>query len=506
MPNWLQISICRARLLRGLERPLAVAGVLIALLYLVGMNIGLPSSARADEPAGWATTTLASSSVWLTLSRDVNFIEFNLDIQMETESCHRIADAGEMERPTSQQFLIDLVIERRTNPEICSGQEPKLRSNHYGRRYVEPGSYEFVVKANGDVTRQWALSVISEDRGACIADANKDFHLDRIEVVDFVTAHLLPMPIVGFGIPTAKQAIDALTHYMLYGHHTPPTLVCQNATMPRWKAPMKFIPPKYEHIAHDLTVITRTLEATSSAEVIDVSMTIVGYDANDHWEQDAEASATTCGSTRPDYTERCWEAEFKDIPDNRSFIDQKFHVTINSNQIASGQSGIFIVEPKGRNSGAFGVGSGQHIIISQDPPVNAAVAIEYDVLSVDILSLSDDDSQDSGVNRHSSVGQAYFQARFEAHEIAAATSLALSYRMPDSDDRGSEEMPIEVIVNGQVLDHSLGTTQAADDAGTRETIDWPIAYLLQEGENVVEIHFGDAGASGYQLERLEITR
>ena len=94
----------------------------------------------------------------------------------------------------------------------------------------------------------------------------------------------------------------------------------------------------------------------------------------------------------------------------------------------------------------------------------------------------------------------------EAHEIAAATSLALSYRMSDSDEQGSKKMPMEVIVNGQVLDHSLGTMQAADDAGGRETIDWPIAYLLEEGENVVEIHFGDAGASGYQLERLEITR
>ena len=506
MALWLQIGRCHARLPRGFEYPCLVAGVLIVLLTLVGVVTGISPPAQADENPGWVPSPLASSSVWLDMSRHDNLFEFNLRFQMGTASCHRIGDPGKLERPTPGQLVINLVKEQWWNLEVCSDETPVMHTERYGLRSLEPGRYEFIVRNNGDEASRWGLSVISDGRGACIADVNNDFHISLSEATNIVTAYLIGQPIGDLEIPDREQAVDALTHYLLYGADPPPTLLCQSDTMPRWKAPMKFIPAKYVFIAGDLTVVVRTLEATSSDEVIDMSVTINGFDANDPYEKTVDAVSATCGNTRPGYTERCWTAEFQDLPDNYSFKDQVFDVTVKSDQIMQGQSAKFIVEPIGRSSSGAGVDGGRHIVISQDPPLNMVVAIEYDVSSVDVLRLGGDDSQDSGDVRESNVGQSYLQVRFSTQEIATTTRLALTHLMSGSDASGDTGPPIEIIVNGQYLDLESGTARQADQINGYGTTEWSIAHLLHIGENTVQVRLSNSPAHHYQLELLEINR
>lgn len=503
MSIWSQISKCSAKPLRGIEYPLVVAGVLIAFLALVGVNAGNPTSVQADGHPGWVTTTLASSSVWLNVNRHGSFIEFNLNIQMETESCHRIADSGVLEKPIPQQFVINLVKEQRTNLEICSGQSPVMRTFPYGPRFPEPGSYEFIVRASDVEVKRWTISIISDDRVACADGFNDDFHLDRFEVLQIVTAYLSDTPIEGFGVPDREQTIDALTHYMLYGSYTPPTLVCVAGAMPRWKMPLEFVPPRFVFVAEALNVIVRTLESVSSDQIVDVTVSITATDPRDSYENAVDASSTTCGVTRPDFIERCWTAEIKDVPSNWAFIDQHYEVMVESSQIPSGMNATFTVESINQKSDDD---SGRHIVVSQFPPVSAVVAVEYDVSSVDILRLVDDDTSNDREERQANVDQAYLQVRFEAHEIADTTHLTLTHRVSESGEAGHKKLPVEVNINGQILDHSSGMPPEIGQVDGHETIIWPIAYLLQEGENVVEIHFVNAETSGYQLERLEITR
>ncbi|MCH8310816.1 MAG: hypothetical protein IIB17_10035 [Chloroflexi bacterium] len=484
-----------------------MAGVLVALIILAGAMTGVSQSAQADEPSGWVPSHLASSSVWLNLRRQDNFFEFNLKIQMETTSCHRITDPGTLERLTPQQFVVNLVKEQKTNLEVCSGQSPVMQTEPYGLRSLEPGSYEFIVQNNGEEVSRWGISVISDTRGACIADIDNDFHISRSEVTNIVTAYLIAEPVGGIEIPDRAGAVDALSHYLLHGADPPPTLLCQSDTMPRWKAPLKFVPPKYVYIGKDLTVLMRTLEATSSDEVIDVSVTIKGFEANKPYEVRVDAVSAVCGNTRLGYIERCWSANFQDIPDNYALTKNKiFDVTVKSAQITSGQSAEFIIEPDQRSLSGAGVDGGRHIVISHDPPLNMVVAIEYDISSVDILRLVSDESQDGQAVRQSNVGQSYLQIRFETRQIAATTRLVLTHRMSDSNDSVDAGPPIEIIVNGQHLPLESGTALQADQINGHVTTEWSIAHLLNVGENIIQMRISNSTASEFEIDRFEITR
>jgi hypothetical protein len=324
-------------------------------------------------------------------------------------------------------------------------------------------------------------------------------------VTDIVTAYLIGEPVNGLEIPDRRQAVDAITHYLLYGSNPPPTLLCLNNTMPRWKKPPKFVPPKYVAITKDLTVLMRTLEATSSDEVIDMTVTISGSDGNKPYDETVSAVSVTCGNTQPGYTERCWSAYFPDIPDSHLLSKNKlFEVTVKSNQIDSDQNAIFIVEPGGRSSGSRGADAGRHIVISHDPPLDMVVAIEYDVSSVDILRPVSDESTVGA--RQPNVEQSYLEVHFAADEITTTTRLVLTYRAPVSQSSGDMELPTNIIVNGQSLNLASGSTRQFEGLNSRGTIEWPIAQLLQEGENVIQIRFADGKASSLLLERLEVAR